>query len=263
MQLKYDVLNSKVNIYPLDALKYFQDSAFILKETRLELEKYLQPGITTLELDKIAEDFILKKKAIPLFKGYLSGNDTHPYPATLCISNNDVPVHGLPNNIALKKGDILSIDLGVKYNSFCSDSCRTYAIGEETHDIIEFAKKCFNAGFKKAYVGKTIGDIGFAINKEVILNKKYKTFNQFTGHGIGVSLHEEPTVSCIGFPRKGHPILEGMSICIEPVIISKTANIVQYDVDGIVQFKTDNGSVSAHYENQVFITKDGPINLTE
>lgn len=262
MDIIFKVLNTKVNLYPLESLKYFQDSAHILKETRLELEKYLQPGITTFELDRIAEDFLIKKKAKPLFKGHLEPGDKTPYPATLCVSNNETPVHGLPNKLPIKKGDILSIDLGVKYNSFCSDSCRTYIIGESSHPIIDFAKNCFEAGYSVAYPGKTVGDIGFQINKKVILNKHYKTFNQFTGHGIGANLHEEPTISCIGFPKKGHPILPGMCICIEPVVINKKADVTQYVVDGILQFATTDGSVSAHYENQIFITEEGPINLT-
>lgn len=260
--MHYRVLSTGVHLYSYDCIPLFKEVANILKDTRLEIEKYIEPGISTIELDKIAENFIRNRNAIPLFKGYKANPQSVPYPATLCVSNNEHLVHGLPNSKKLKKGDVLSIDLGIKYKNFCSDSARTYHIGHTSHELIDRAKLAFNNAFNQCYVGNTLGDIGYQINTTIYKDKIFKTFNQFTGHGIGRSLHEKPVVSPIGFPKKGFPLLEGMCICIEPIVMYNSSTVIIDKTQGILQFTTDDQKPSAHYENQVFITKDGPINLT-
>jgi methionyl aminopeptidase len=267
-QPTYSILGDGTHIYSEECLPYFKESAHILVSVRKELEKSIQIGITTLELNQIAEDLIIKNKAEPLFKNYKDHPKATPFPFTLCTSNNEDLVHGLPNNRLLENGDVLSIDIGVKYNSFCSDSARTYIVGEDINNhrgIIDISVESFNNAFNSICSIKdpTIGDIGYAINKTMILSKKYKTFNAFTGHGIGLSLHESPIVPCCGFPQKGVPIKEGMCFCIEPVVIYKDSEVIYYKTDGVSQFKTSNSKPSSHYENQVFISKvEGPVNLT-
>lgn len=264
----YIVLKNEIHVYSEECLPYFIDSANILKAVRKELEKYLQVGITTSELDKIAEDLIIKYKALPLFKGHKDSDTDTAYPYTLCVSNNDELVHGIPNDIKLKNGDVLSLDLGVKYKNFCSDSARTYIIGKDINNnqaIINIGELAFNNALLeiKSKSDPTIGDIGFAINKTMILNPKYTTYNRFTGHGIGLLLHEAPIVPNIGLSGKGPKLITGMCFCIEPVVIEKNTKIIDYYKEGIIQFKTSNGSVTSHYENQIYYSKvDGFINLT-
>lgn len=263
-------LSNGINIYSEAALEGLKVACTMQAEIRDILVSRAVPGITTLELDMLAEALISKMGAKPLFIGYRN------YPYTTCMSCNEQIVHGFPTNRKLEKGDVLSIDLGLKYNGFCADSARTTIIGEPKSEddtlLIQVAMEAFEAGVKKAYPGNTIGDIGFAIHKTVVKHQKvagnwssgfkFKIFSKFTGHGVGLSLHEPPDVPNFGAKGKGKHLYKGMCICIEPVVLYASSQVTQYTEENVDRFKTTDLRSSSHYENQVYISSEGPVILT-
>lgn len=262
--LKY---SSGINIYQEDCLPYFKEvgelQSFILSIVISKIE----PGITTLELDKIAEKLIKKNKAVPLFKGF------NNFPNCLCTSVNETVVHGIPNKTKLKERDVISIDLGVKLGRFCADSARTTIVGEsvEHKELLEVCKAALFKAIPHAKVGNYTGDIGHCIHKEIIRLKitkrkpKYSIFDRFEGHGIGLSLHEEPGIPNIGYKNRGIKLMEGMCICIEPVVLysSSKIDISIKNPEKVLQFTTNNLKPSAHFEHQIYISSNGPIILTD
>lgn len=229
----------------------------IVKETLDLVEKYIKPGVTTLELDKIAEDFIRSKGAIPSCKGY------YGFPASICASVNDVVVHGIPSsNVVLKEGDIISIDLCAFIRGFHGDAARTFAVGKisaEKQKLIDVTKQCFFEGVKAIKIGGTIGDIGHAV-QTYAEGCGFSVVREMIGHGIGKDMHEDPEVPNYGKQGCGEKIKEGMVICIEPMINMGRKDVV-IESDGWT-CRTRDRKPSAHYENTVAITKNGIEILT-
>ncbi len=229
-----------------------------------EIEKAIKPGISTYELDKIAEDTIRANGGIPAEKGYPSGEKGVPnFPGSICASINDEVIHGIPSkNTILKDGDIISIDLVAFKNGYNGDCARTYIVGnvpESTKRLIEVTKQAFFEGIKFAKEGNRLGDISNAIGTYVEKNG-YSVVKEFQGHGIGASMHEDPGIPNYGKPGRGIRLQEGMTLAIEPMVIMGKSNILQLE-DGWTII-TEDGSLSAHYENTILITKKEPEILT-
>lgn len=221
------------------------------------LEKTVRPGISTLELDRIAEEYIRSNGGIPSCKGY------EGYPASLCTSVNDMVVHGIPSaKKFLRKGDIISIDLVVELNGYMGDSCITIPVGhtnKKNLQLIEVTEQALFAGIKQAVPGNHVGDIGYAVEKTV-KPYGYGVLREYVGHGIGTDMHEDPEVPNYGTPGHGLRLEEGMVICIEPMITMGSPDILTLrDGWGVV---TADGKPAAHIEHTVAITKDGPKILT-
>ena len=232
--------------------------------TQKEVEKYIKPGISTMELDRIAENFIKSQGAIPAQKGYPHPEKGMPcFPASLCISINDVVIHGIPSKkIILQNGDIVSIDLVVLKNGFHGDCARTYIVGEaskEATELIDITKQAFFEGIKYAVKGNRIGDISHSIG-EFVNKNGYSVVKEFQGHGIGRNMHEDPGIPNYGKPGKGVRLEPGMTLAIEPMVVAGNSNICELD-DGWTII-TEDGSLAAHYENTILITEKEPEILT-
>lgn len=228
----------------------------IVAETLLLLEQKVKPGITTKELDIIAEEFILSKGAKPSFKGL------YGFPATLCISVNQVVVHGIPGGYVLKDGDIVSIDCGACLNGFHGDAARTFAVGNISHEarkLIEVTKESFFKGIQKAQIGNRLTDISHEIQNYVETNG-FSVVKEFVGHGIGKVVHEDPEVPNFGRPNRGPKLTKGMALAIEPMVNVGNFKVKTLNDDWTVV--TSDGSLSAHYENTIVILPDGPEILT-
>ncbi len=218
----------------------------------------VRPGVSTWEIDKIAYDYIISQGAEPNFL------NLYGFPATACISINDEVIHGIPSKKRiLKSGDIVSIDLGAKVNGYNGDNAATFACGEisdEAKRLIETTKQSLYEAIRFAVPGGRLGDIGFAVQR-YCEERGYGVVREYTGHGIGKALHEDPSVPNYGTPGRGVRLLPGMTVAIEPMINQGTAKIKQLP-DGWT-IKTADGKLSAHFEHTVAITKDGPVILTE
>ena len=228
------------------------------------IEKIIKPGMSTLELDKLAEKFIKEHGGIPAQKGYPSGVRGVPaFPGTLCISINDVVIHGIPSkDTIIQDGDIVSVDLVVLKNGFNGDAARTFLVGNcsnEAKELVAVTKQAFFEGLKMAKPGNRIGDISHAV-ESYVRSFGFNLVREFQGHGIGREMHEEPGVPNIGKPGKGTRLEPGMTICIEPMVMIGKQDIWELD-DGWT-IATQDGSLSAHYENTILITEDEPQILT-
>lgn len=216
----------------------------------------IQPGITTLELDREAELFIRSRGAAPAFKGYRG------FPATLCTSVNDEVVHGIPGQKMLKDGDILSIDVGALYEGFYSDSARTFPVGEvspQAHMLMDVTRQALEAGISQAVAGNRISDISASVQK-VVESAGFSVVRDFVGHGVGRNLHEGPQVANFGKRGKGPVIQEGMTLAIEPMV-----NVGDWEVRILGNgwtVVTADGSLSAHFEDSIAVTKNGPLVLS-
>lgn len=224
----------------------------IVAKTHEYIKQFIRPGITTKEIDALAEEFILATGAKPNFKNY------NGFPATACISVNDVVVHGIPSSYALKDGDIVSLDFGAVLDGYHADAARTHGVGtisSEAEQLIRVTRECFFEGIKHARANRRLGDISHAI--QVHAEKfGYGVVRQMVGHGIGRKLHEEPTVPNYGVGGSGPILKAGYILAIEPMINQGTFKI-KFDPDGWT-CRTMDGSLSAHYENTVLITNDEP-----
>ena len=245
-------------------IELMKEACKITAETHEMLGKIIKPGISTYELDKIAEDFIKSKGGIPAQKGYPSGVRGVPnFPGTLCISINDVVIHGIPDKkIIIQDGDIVSIDLVVLKNGFHGDAARTHLVGnvsDEARKLVEVTQQAFFEGIKYAKDGNRVGDIGYAIN-EYVKKFGYSVVREFQGHGIGREMHEDPGVPNYGKIGKGARLQKGMTIAVEPMVIEKNPDIWELE-DGWT-IVTQDGSLSAHYENTILITEKEPKVLT-
>ncbi len=226
----------------------------ITKNTLLEVEKYIKPGVTTRELNKIAHDYIVKHNARPSFLHYGG------FPASICASVNDVVVHGFPNDEPLKEGDIISIDVGACYEGYHGDSARTFAVGkidEIKQKLIDVTKQSFFEGIKGIKAGSRVGDISSQVQNYV---EKYGfgVVRDMVGHGVGRNLHEDPNVPNYGYAGLGPVLKKNMVIAVEPMVTMGDyhININGWDV------RTVDGSVAAHYENTILITETGVEILT-
>ncbi|MBP3255984.1 MAG: type I methionyl aminopeptidase [Clostridia bacterium] len=229
------------------------------------VEEAIRPGISTWELDKIAENTMRANGAIPAEKGYPSGVKGVPdFPGSICASVNDEIIHGIPSkNVILKEGDIISVDLVAYKDGFNGDCARTYAVGKidkVTERLIEVAKEAFYEGIKYAKKGNRVGDISHAIG-EYIHQNGFGLVREFQGHGIGREMHEDPGVPNFGKAGKGLRLEPGMTIAVEPMIMVGSEEILELD-DGWT-IVTEDGSNAAHYENTILITENEPEILTK
>ena len=228
------------------------------------IEKIIRPRMSTLELDNLAEKFIRDHGGIPAQKGYPSGVRGVPdFPGTLCISINDVVIHGIPSkDIIIKDGDIVSVDLVVLKNGYNGDAARTFLIGncsDEAKELVAVTKQAFFEGLKCAKPGNRVGDISHAV-ETYVRSKGFNLVREFQGHGIGKEMHEEPGVPNIGKAGRGPRLEKGMTICIEPMVMAGKEDIWELE-DGWT-IATQDGSLSAHYENTILITENEPKILT-
>jgi len=246
-----------VNLKTQEEIKIIAEGGKILATVIKELEKMAQPGITTKELDRAAEALILSANAKPAFKGY----DNFPY--SLCVSVNENIVHGLPSEYVLKNGDLLKLDLGVLYKGFNTDMAVTVAVGDISYEakrLINVTKKSLRLGIKKAKIGNTIGDIGNTIQR-FVEDQGFGVIRDLCGHGIGKNVHEDPKIPNYGKRQSGEKLIEGMVICLEPMVTMGDYNLRKSD-DGYGYASRDN-SLSAHFEHTIAITEKGPRILTE
>ncbi|PYG85673.1 methionyl aminopeptidase [Ruminiclostridium sufflavum DSM 19573] len=238
-------------------------SGEILYETLQLIKKNSVPGVTTKELDRIAEEFIVKNKAVPSFKGYDVGiPGVPPFPASICASVNEQVVHGIPGLNRLKDGDIISIDVGVFFNGYHADAARTFAVGkvsEGAQKLIDVTRQSFFEGLKQMVIGNHIRDISGAI-QNYAENSGFSVVRDFVGHGIGTQMHEPPEIPNYVTKRRGVKLEKGMVIAVEPMINEGSYNVEVLDNNWTVV--TSDGLLSAHYENTVAITEDGPVILT-
>ena len=228
----------------------------IVKETLLMLEEYIVPGITTNDLDKIAEEFIISKKSKPGFKGL------YGYPSTLCTSIDDEVVHGMPSNRKLKEGEIIGIDVGSIYEGYYGDHAKTFSVGKidsKKEKLINITKECLNRGIAQVKDGNRIGDIGFAIQTYAEKNG-FSVVRELVGHGIGKKLHEEPQVPNFGNKNIGAIIKPGLCIAIEPMINFGLKDIYTKEDNWTVC--TKDGKPSAHFEHSIALTDNGVKILT-
>ncbi len=236
-------------------IDFIRESSKIVAETLQLVKNFAKPGTTTLELDKIAEDYILSNNGIPAFKGYPQVG-TIDFPGTICASINEEVVHGIPGNKKLKDGDIISIDIGVLKNGFYGDAALTVAVGtidEEKKRLMDATEKSLYIGIEQAKKGNRIGDISAAI-QEFIEKQGYSIVRDLCGHGVGKKLHEDPQIPNFGIPGTGPKIKNGMTLAIEPMINLGTHK-VNVASDGWTIYTSDR-KPSAHFEHTIAIIND-------
>jgi methionyl aminopeptidase len=247
-----------------------RDAGRIVAETYEELRPHVVPGVTTGELDSIAERFVRKSGAFPIYKGYGAMRDRRgklvrvPFPATICVAVNDVICHGFPNpKQELHEGDIIGIDIGVLYKGWVGDSCVTFAVGKvdaDTQQLLDVTKHSMELGIEQAQPGKHLGDIGAAI-QQYAESYHYGVVREYGGHGVGRSLHEDPFVLHHGKAGTGVPIRPGMVFTIEPMLNEGGPDTWLEQDKWTV--RTADGSRSAQFEHTLAITEDGHQILTQ
>ncbi|MBI2109116.1 MAG: type I methionyl aminopeptidase [Parcubacteria group bacterium] len=221
------------------------------------------PGVTPKEIDAYAEKLIREGGDEPVFLGYKPSGAKTPYPATMCISVNNEVVHGIPKNTAFKKGDIVSLDIGLKHKGFITDMARTVPVGsidKKAQKLISTTEEALARGIVAARVGAHIGDIGHAIEAHIKKNK-FSIVEELGGHGVGQKIHEEPHIPNYGKKGAGAEIIEGMVLALEPIVNEGSRYVVLHS-DGYT-FKTKDGKRSAHFEDTILITKNRPEVLTK
>ena len=235
-----------------EEIELMRESALVVSRTLGMLASEIKPGVTTLKLDKLAEDFIREQNAVPGFLGL------YDFPNTLCMSPNAQVVHGIPNDTPLKEGDIISIDCGAIKNGFYGDHAYTFPIGEideETKELLKVTKESLYVGIDEFRVGNRVGDVGYAIQK-YCEDHGYGVVRELVGHGLGKKMHEEPDMPNYGQRGRGKKFVEGMVVAIEPMINLGTKNIIQLR-DGWTILTADN-KPSAHFEHDVAIVDGKP-----
>ena len=245
------IFNRRIYLKNKSEIELIKESALIVGLTLAEVAKYIKPGVPSNYLDKIAEDFIRSHQAVPSFKGY------NGFPASLCISINDVVVHGIPSRQVLQEGDIVSVDCGVYKNGYHGDYAYTFAVGEISEEkklLVERTKKSLYKGINEAKKGNHIGDISHAI-QSYVESFGYGVVRELVGHGIGKKMHEKPDIPNYGKKGKGELIVPGMVFCIEPMINLGTPR-VSMDADNWT-IRTLDRKPSAHFEHQIAITEEG------
>ena len=246
-----------ISLKSSEEIEKLREAGKIVYQTHQHVKQFIKPGITLLELNKICEDYIVKTcHSYPSFKGL------YGFPAAVCISVNDVVVHGIPDNYKLKEGDIVSIDIGASFKGYHGDSAWTYPVGKiskEDEYLLKHTEESLYEGIKKAIPGNRVGDISAAVEAHA---NKYGlgVVKELCGHGVGTKVHEEPDVPNFGHAGRGPLLREGMVIAIEPMLNMGSADI--YEEDDGWTIRTLDGAKSAHFEHTVAITKDGPKILT-
>ena len=231
-------------------VELIRESSLLVSKTLAHVASVLKPGMTTLQIDELAETFIRDHGAVPSFKNYKG------FPFTCCISVNDAVVHGFPNDRPLSEGDIVSVDVGAYKNGFHGDSAYTFALGtitEEVSQLLEVTKTSLYLGIEKAVAGNRVGDISFAIQEYAEKKFKYGVVRELVGHGLGRHLHEEPQVPNYGKRGSGAKLKDGLVIAIEPMI-NMGVKEVWYDDDGWT-VKTKDGLPAAHFEHTICIRR--------
>ncbi|HUZ93087.1 MAG TPA: type I methionyl aminopeptidase [Candidatus Paceibacterota bacterium] len=226
------------------------------------LRKTVRPGITTKSLDALAETLIRGEGAEPAFLNYRPAGSRQAYPFALCASVNDTVVHGMPSEYVLRDGDLLKLDLGLRFKKFYLDSAVTVGVGSvsrEAKKLMQVTEESLARAVKVAWPGKTTGDVGHAVESFVLKNK-FSVVKTLVGHGIGRDLHEDPAVFNFGSPKSGEEIEAGMVLAIEPMVNAGSGGTKQARDDSFV---TKDGSLSAHFEHTVAITEKGPRILTK
>lgn len=232
-------------------IELMKEAGRLVGETHKYLKQFIKEGITTIELDRLAEDFIRKNGGIPTEKGY------EGYPASICASVNDEVVHGIPGKRKLKNGDIITIDMVISYKGYQADSAWTYAVGEiskEKKYLMEHTEKALYEGLKQVKPGNRLGDVSHAI-QEYAENHNLSVVRELSGHGIGTEMHEDPDIPNYGKKGTGILLKKGMTLAIEPMLNLGKRDIAILNDDWTIV--TLDGSDSAHYEHTVVVTKDG------
>jgi methionyl aminopeptidase len=228
----------------------------VVADTLARVEENIQPGVTTGELDALADEFIRSRGGIPTFKGYKG------YPAATCLSPNAMVVHGIPGRTKLENGDILSVDVGVTLDGFVADSAWTFPVGAISKDaqrLLDTCKAALEAGIAEARVGNAIGDISQAV-QTVTEDAGFSVIRSLVGHGVGRSMHEDPQVPNFASAYKGPELQEGMTIAIEPMITAGSPEVYIHDDEWSIS--TADASLAAHFEHTVAVTAQGPRILT-
>ncbi len=239
-----------------DEVEGIRRSCLLVSRTLAEVAKHIKPGVSTIKLDKIVDEFIRDHHGIPAFLGY------RDFPNSACISVNEEVVHGIPNGYTLKEGDIVSVDCGALLDEFFGDSAYTFSVGEiseEKKRLLRVTKESLDLGVQQARAGKRIGDIAAAIQDHVQA-KGYSVVRELVGHGLGKSLHEDPQVPNYGKRGKGTKIQEGLVIAIEPMINAGRKEV--YTANDHWTVITEDGKPSAHFEHTIAVKKNGPELLT-
>lgn len=232
-------------------------SGRIVYDTLKEVEKHIAPGISTKELDRIAKEYILSQGAKPSFLGY------NGYPASICASVNEVVIHGIPSDRILKDGDIISIDVGAVKDGYHGDAARTFAVGSispEAQRLIDVTKQSFFEGLKYARHGERLGSIQSSIQK-CVEDNGFGIVRKYCGHGIGKAMHEDPEIPNHGIFGRGIRLAAGMTIAVEPMVTYGSYHTTTLKDNWTVV--SVDGSLAAHYENTILITKNEPILLTD
>jgi methionyl aminopeptidase len=240
-----------IHLKSITEIEIIRESSLLVSATLAEVAKFLKPGITTLQVDTLAETFIRDHQAVPSFKNYKG------YPFATCISVNDAVVHGFPNKNILKEGDVVSVDVGVYKNKYHGDSAYTFAIGQvpvEVQQLMAVTRESLYRGIEKAVAGNRVGDIAFAVQEYAEKQHGYGVVRELVGHGLGKQLHEDPQVPNFGKKGTGTKLKEGTVIAIEPMINLGTKD-VYYDSDGWT-VRTKDGKPAAHYEHTICVKKN-------
>ena len=229
----------------------------LVADTIEHVGEQLVPGVRTLELDRLAEEFIRSHGGVPTSKGYRG------YPAAICISPNSMVVHGIPGRYKVEDGDVVTIDVGVTLNGFIADSAFTFAVGDvgpEARRLLDTCREALAAGISQARLGNRVGDISHAI-QAVVEGAGFSVVRALVGHGVGRSYHEDPHIPNFGEPGRGPQLSEGMTIAVEPMITAGGPDVYVHD-DGW-SISTEDGALAAHFEHTIAITGDGPRILTQ
>ena len=228
----------------------------IVADTLALLAEHVRPGVTTAELDALADDFVVSQGGYPTFKGYRG------YPAATCLSPNEMIVHGIPGSYALREGDVLSADVGVTLGGFVADSAFTFPVGEispEAEALLEAGQAALAAGVEQCRVGNRLSDVSHAVQR-VTEEAGFSVVRSLVGHGVGRAMHEDPQIPNYGPPGRGPRLAEGMTFAIEPMITAGGPDIVVHDDEWSIS--TADGSLAAHFEHTVAVTEAGPRILT-
>lgn len=249
-----------IKLKTLQEIHIMREGGKMLASILKELTKAAKPGVTTKYLDELARELVFKFGAKSSFLSYRG------YPAVLCVSVNEGIVHGVPSERKLEKGDVVKLDMGVFWKGLHTDSAITLIVGNvedappQAGELVRVTKESLDLGIRQARVGKTVGDIGFAIQNHVEKNG-FNVVRDLVGHGVGRELHEEPQVPNYGKPGTGQKLVEGMVIAIEPMVVTGDWRTKE-GPDGFV-FQTKDGGLASHFEHTVAVTKDGPTILTQ
>jgi len=243
-------------------IRLMQKAGAVVAEVLLQLENNLKPGVQTVYLDRIAENLITRRNAVPAFKGYIGKLSSRPFPASICVSINEEVVHGIPGKRLIKDGDLVSVDVGVRINGYFADAARSFKIGcvnKQVDRLYSATLDALNLSIDKCFIGNRVSDISHVIESRAARDN-FSVVRVFVGHGIGKKMHEDPQILNYGPPGQGPLLKKGMVLAIEPMLnIGKSDVEVLEDCWTVV---TSDREYSCHFEDTVAITENGPLILT-